>query len=83
MARDQRELEKEFAKIRVEKIAKLMVMPYWKAGGMDCRLREFLEKSFIERVLWLEDQTKFSLNNMIAQCEACGKCKIGNPDLES
>jgi hypothetical protein len=79
MARDPREREREWAKIRVEKMAKLMVMARKEVEGMDCCLQEFLEKSFVERVLWLEDQTKHSLDNLIAQCEACGKCKNENP----
>jgi hypothetical protein len=79
MARDQRELEKEWAKIRVEKMAKLMVMAPRKVEGIDCCFQEFLAKSFVERVLWLEDQSTHSLDNLIAQCEACGKCENENP----
>jgi hypothetical protein len=75
MDQDQQDFEKDAAKARIEKIVKLLLMPKGDIAK-DCPLREILKKSFIERVLWLGDQTKFSINHIIVQCETCGKCKF-------
>jgi hypothetical protein len=72
---DKKDLEKEVASARVEKVAKLMLLSE-KNVPEDCLLYGVLKKSFVERVLWLEDQTKFTLDHIIAQCEACNKCNF-------
>jgi hypothetical protein len=72
---NRKDLEKEVARVRVEKMARWMLLSE-KNVSKDCPLHKILEKSFIERVLWLEDQTKFTLDHIIAQCEACNKCNF-------
>ncbi|MDR1907116.1 MAG: hypothetical protein LBQ03_02810 [Puniceicoccales bacterium] len=75
MGQNQQNSEKEIAKTRIERMAELLLMSE-KDIAEDCPLREILKKPFTERVLWLEDQSKFSLDRIIAQCEACSKCKL-------
>ncbi|MDR2813004.1 MAG: hypothetical protein LBB05_04455 [Puniceicoccales bacterium] len=71
----QNQHEVEESEIRVEKMAKLMLISE-KNLPEDCPLYEILKKPFIERILWLEDQTKFSMDCTIAQCEACNGCNL-------
>jgi hypothetical protein len=77
MGWNQQNFEKEVAKERMEQMAELMLMSE-KNIPKDCPLRKILEKTFIERVLWLEDQTKHSLDVIITQCRNCGKCNFKN-----
>jgi hypothetical protein len=70
-----KDLEKEVAEARTEKMAKLMLVSE-KDIPEDCLLYEVLKKSFIERILWLEDQTKPTLDHIIIQCETCNKCNF-------
>jgi hypothetical protein len=71
----QQDLEREDAKEQVEKMVKLMLV-LKKTVPDSCPLGEVLKKSFLERVLWLEEQTKSSLEYVMAQCKACGKCNF-------
>jgi hypothetical protein len=72
---NKKDLEKGVVEARVEKMAKLMLLSE-KNIPKGCLLHEILKKSFIERILWLEDQTKFTLDSIIAHCETCNKCKF-------
>ncbi|MDR2371532.1 MAG: hypothetical protein LBD60_00030 [Puniceicoccales bacterium] len=67
--------KKEIVEARTEIMAKLMLVSE-KDIQEDCLLYGVLKKSFIERILWLEDQTKPTLDYIIVQCEACNKCNF-------
>ncbi|MDR1434937.1 MAG: hypothetical protein LBI77_00845 [Puniceicoccales bacterium] len=67
--------EEERQKKREEKLAELLAMHSKNISKIECPLREFVKKSFAERVLWLEDRTKSQLTSIVNQCENCNKCK--------
>jgi hypothetical protein len=51
-------------KNRGKSLAKLIVMSPNNNTGINCLLRELVEKSFTEHILWLEDRTKSQLDNI-------------------
>ncbi|MDR1590692.1 MAG: hypothetical protein LBR92_01715 [Puniceicoccales bacterium] len=75
MNSDQQDSKRKVAKEQVEKMVKLMLV-LKKNVPDSCPLGEVLKKSFMDRVLWLEDQTKDSLEKVITQCKACGRCNF-------
>ncbi|MDR0417821.1 MAG: hypothetical protein LBH08_00030 [Puniceicoccales bacterium] len=56
---------------RNEKLAKLLLFSKKRKSADCCPIADFLEKSFVERVLWLEDQSHARLDALLQQCEMC------------
>ncbi|MDR1366715.1 MAG: hypothetical protein LBJ13_02280 [Puniceicoccales bacterium] len=56
---------------REEKLAKLLLFSKKHISANFCPITDFLEKSFAERVLWLEDQSRAQWDALIQQCETC------------
>jgi hypothetical protein len=73
---DQQDAKQKAAEKRIERMVGLMLISEGDVP-VDCPLREILKQSFSERVLWLEDQTKFSLDSVTSECRACGRCNFG------
>ncbi|MDR2806800.1 MAG: hypothetical protein LBB11_01420 [Puniceicoccales bacterium] len=68
-------------RIDEEKLAELMLMPEKNILGKHCPFRGLIERSFIERALWLQARTRSQLYAMIMQCEACAQCPHTNPRI--
>jgi hypothetical protein len=66
--------EQTLGKTWEEELARLILMPGKSIKDQECPLLQLMEKSFMERVLWLEDQSKEQLDTIIKRCSKCGKC---------
>ncbi|MDR0678252.1 MAG: hypothetical protein LBF44_01795 [Holosporaceae bacterium] len=69
--------------IREEKLARLLLCPIKRVSEDICPIADFLEKSFVERVLWLEDQSRTRLSMIVQQCEACSTRPCGQVNGQS
>lgn len=69
------ETENDDKIVRARKLANLLLRDCNPAQDDPCPLREYLKKSFAERVLFLEEQAREDLEMMLAKCELCGKYK--------
>jgi hypothetical protein len=69
-----KKIEKIIKKTREEKLAELILKSGKSIRDLECPFLPLIEKSFIERVLWLEDQNKEQLDNILKRCSNCGKC---------
>jgi hypothetical protein len=68
---------KVIEKTREEKLAKFILRSWKNIKDPECPFLRLMEKSFLERVLWLEDQSREQLDNIVRRCGDCGKCDMG------
>ena len=68
-------IENDDKVVHAHKLAGLLLRDCDPVKEVSCPLKEYLKKSFAERVLYLEEQAREELERMLSRCESCGKYK--------